>query len=216
MCKNDKYVQMKFRVTNLSEMALNNFTLAHGVDPDPDYENFELWGTVNDVIEDGHLAVAHGNYSGKMIAYGLCDSYRQRVGFTNWDVAANPQLYDPNGDLDDITVHCVTRFNVIQGYQSRVFKFYVLFDEKLSRDKIEDIYNKAIKSCCCCCDLTNEISLPDGPPSGGHGPKSEDEIALIEVIKLRILAGESHQELKEFFPLLAHPDNVKAEQRKKK
>ena len=205
MCKGDTYIKMKFSVTNLGDVPLQRFSLIHGVDPDQDIQNFSLFPTRNDVVQQGHLAKALGVKSGLTIAYGLCDSFRQQVGFTNWSTAATPTLYDPNGNYSDITVHCITRYDVIDAFQSRTFKFFVLFNSRKSRQTIEELYKKAVNACCCCCDLSKEIKLPDGPPN--RGIIIGADAALVEAVKERVLSGEESPELKELLPILAAPAN---------
>lgn len=214
MCKGSSVVKMKFCVTNIGEVPLERFSLTHGVDPDQDIAGFGLYTTQNDVVSNGHLATALGVNSGLTIGYGLCDSVRQQVGFTNWDTAAAPQLYDPNGAYQDITVHCITRYDVILPYQSRAFKFYVLFDTKESAITIEELYRSAVKACCCC-DLSKRIELPDGPGGGGHGDPDaivdDKDAATRELLRERILRGEDVSDMKESFHLLASPFNLEAE-----
>ena len=201
MCRMTSVVKMLFCVTNTGEVPLERFSLIHGVDPDQDIQNHNLYPTQNDVVSDGHLAKALGVRSGLTIAYGLCDSKRQQVGFTNWSQAAAPVLYDPNGNYSDITVHCITRYDIIKPYQSKAFKFYVLFDSKETAITIEELYKQTVNKCCCC-DLSNKIDLPDGPPGGGG---SSDDKALVDSIKERVLAGEESEELTRLLPAAGAP-----------
>ncbi|MFT4622367.1 MAG: hypothetical protein ACI8PZ_001023 [Myxococcota bacterium] len=99
---------VSYRVENTGRSPISNVRLSHGVDWDQDYTRFFTYPTANDVRDDGWLALSAGPDSGLTLAFGVCDPRHQQVGFSAWDVSADPVLSDPDAGVADETMHVRT------------------------------------------------------------------------------------------------------------
>ncbi|MFT4625606.1 MAG: hypothetical protein ACI8PZ_004274 [Myxococcota bacterium] len=119
---------VSYRVENLGMAPISNVRLSHGVDWDVDYTRFFGFTTANDVRDDGWLAIAAGPSSGLSLAMGACDPGTQSVGFSGWDISADPPLTDPDSEEGDTTMHMrYAHPGELEPGEAAEFRFLVIY-----------------------------------------------------------------------------------------
>ena len=149
---------------------LENVALAHGVDPDQDYNPFSLYSTYNDVHQFGssaQYAEAVGPTSCHTLAYGHCSrpkgaDYTEQAGFSWWSTSASPLLNDPNHAKQDTTLHYRYNRETLQCDQSVSFRFIVTWDRTAheARQNFINIYPRVCTKCKPLVSLTRPTSAP--------------------------------------------------------
>jgi uncharacterized delta-60 repeat protein len=125
-----KVMTFTINIENTGASPVTNVKYLRNVDPDMDYEAFEEYSTLNDVLLPGdNLVVGAGPYSGYTLGLG---SFDPRVvvsaeGFEVFDpdeVLNSPE--DPDGVMDDIAINLAANLGTLNPGQSTTLVFYYI------------------------------------------------------------------------------------------
>jgi hypothetical protein len=166
----DKYVSMKFEVTNTSTTtAVSNFRLMYGMDPDQD-SAISTYNTGNDVLDldsdtKADTTVSVGPTSGWTVAYGACDESKDELGHTSsWSTDADATFTDYAGASGDYTMHVRHKESNIAAGATATFYLVFAWDTTSSGAQTQVTTAQAAK-CPTACD--SDVDGYDSIACGG-------------------------------------------------